>query len=115
MPDGDKTAMVLDELAALAPAQRREVAKELRNLSETFTEVSDGKATSHVLGVLAYLPDSWDGARSGQVEAQPGAGETERLIHRFRSLLSSRACRCMRDAFSHTTNGSNPTVWSSQC
>ena len=29
-------AMVLDELAALDPPQRREVAKELRNVAETF-------------------------------------------------------------------------------
>ncbi len=59
MPDNEKTAgMLLDDLAALDPAQRREVAKELRNLSETFAEVSDGKATSHVLGVLARLLDS---------------------------------------------------------
>jgi hypothetical protein len=34
MPDSEKTAgMLLDDLAALDPAQRREVAKELRNLS----------------------------------------------------------------------------------
>ncbi len=49
--------MLLDELVALAPAQRRKVAKALRNLSQTFAEVSDGKATSHVLGVLAHLLD----------------------------------------------------------
>ncbi len=58
MPDSEKTAMLLDELAALAPAQRREVAKELRNLSDTFAEVPDGKTTAHVLGVLAHLLDS---------------------------------------------------------
>jgi len=58
MPDNEKTAgMLLDELAALDPAQRRKVAKELRNLSETFAEVPDGKAASHVLGVLAHLLD----------------------------------------------------------
>jgi hypothetical protein len=55
MPGSEKTAMLLDELAALAPAQRRQVARELRNLSETFAEVPDGKTTSHVLGVLAHL------------------------------------------------------------
>jgi hypothetical protein len=49
--------MLLDELAALDPAQRRKVAKELRNLSETFAEVPDGKTASHVLGVLAHLLD----------------------------------------------------------
>ncbi len=59
MPDNEKTAgMLLDDLAALAPAQRREVAKELRNVSDTFAEVPDGKTASHVLGVLARLLDS---------------------------------------------------------
>ncbi len=59
MPDNEKTAgMLLDDLAALDPAQRREVAKQLRNLSETFAEVSDGKTAADVLGVLAHLLDS---------------------------------------------------------
>jgi hypothetical protein len=58
MPDNEKTAgMLLDELAALGPAQRRNVAKELRNLSETLAEVPDGKTASHMLGVLAHLLD----------------------------------------------------------
>ena len=57
MPDSEKAAMLLDELAALKPAQRRKVAAELRKLSETFAEVPDGKTTSHVLGVLAHLLD----------------------------------------------------------
>ncbi len=57
MPDSKKTAVMLDELAALDPAQRRQVAKELRQVSETFADVSDGKTTSHVLGVLAHLLD----------------------------------------------------------
>jgi len=43
MPDSAKTAMLLHELAALKPAQRRKVARELRNMSETFAEVSDGQ------------------------------------------------------------------------
>jgi hypothetical protein len=51
------TADLLDTLAALYPAQRRKVAKELRQLSETFAEVTDGKTTSHVLGVVAHLLD----------------------------------------------------------
>ena len=55
MPDSEKTAMVLDELAALAPAQRRKVATLLKNVSETFAKVPDGKTASHVLGVLAHL------------------------------------------------------------
>ena len=57
MPDSEKTAMLLDELAALAPAQRRKVATLLKNVSETFAEVPDGKTASHVLGVLAHLLD----------------------------------------------------------
>jgi len=57
MPDSKKTAVLLDELAALDPAQRRQVAEELRQVSETFAEVPDGKTASHVLGVLAHLLD----------------------------------------------------------
>jgi hypothetical protein len=57
MPDNDKTTTLLDELAVLAPAQRREVAIELRKVAETFAEVSDGKTASHVLGILAHLLD----------------------------------------------------------
>jgi hypothetical protein len=46
MADTEKTpAMLLDELATLDPAQRREVAKELRKVAETFAEVSDGRNT----------------------------------------------------------------------
>jgi len=49
--------MLLDELAALKPAQRRKVARESRNMSETFAGVSDGKTNSNFLGVLAHLLD----------------------------------------------------------
>ena len=39
MADIEKTAgALLDELAALDPAQRREVAKELRKVAETFLD-----------------------------------------------------------------------------
>jgi hypothetical protein len=48
---------LIDELASLGPRERGEVAMTLRRLSETLAEVSDGKTTSHVLGVLAYLLD----------------------------------------------------------
>ena len=52
MADTAKTAsMLLDELAALDPPTRREVAKGLSKVSETFAEVPDGKTASHVLGV----------------------------------------------------------------
>jgi len=49
---------LLADLAALDPAQRREVARKLRTVSETLAEVSDGKTTSHVLGVLVWLLDA---------------------------------------------------------
>jgi len=55
MARSEKTTVLLDDLAALKPAQRREVAKELRQLSQTFAKVPDGKTTSHVLGVIAHL------------------------------------------------------------
>jgi hypothetical protein len=51
-------AALLDRLASLEPQERREVATIVRSLSETLAEVSDGKTTSHVLGVLAHLLDS---------------------------------------------------------
>jgi hypothetical protein len=58
MADTDKTAAtLLDELAALDPQERREVATIVRRLSENLAEVPDGKTTSHVLGVLAHLLD----------------------------------------------------------
>ena len=49
---------LLADLAALDPAQRREVARQLRTVSETLAEVPDGKTTSHVLGVLVRLLDA---------------------------------------------------------
>jgi hypothetical protein len=58
MADTEKSpALLLDDLAALDPSQRSEVARELWKLSETCAEVPDGKTTSHVLGVLACLLD----------------------------------------------------------
>ena len=48
---------LLDGLAGLDPQARRELAATLRQVSATFHEVSDGKTTSHVLGVLAHLLD----------------------------------------------------------
>jgi hypothetical protein len=48
---------MIDEMANLDPQEREEVAVALRRLSETLAEVPDGKATSHVLGVLAHLLD----------------------------------------------------------
>jgi hypothetical protein len=41
--------MLLDDLAALDPPQRREVAVVLRNVAETFAEVPDGRDAAHAL------------------------------------------------------------------
>jgi hypothetical protein len=58
MADTNKTlAMLVDELAALDPARRRELAVALRRLAETLTEVRDGETASHTVGVLAHLLD----------------------------------------------------------
>jgi hypothetical protein len=57
MPNNENIATVLDELAALKPAQRRKLATELKKLSATFAELSDGKTASYVLGVLAHVLD----------------------------------------------------------
>jgi hypothetical protein len=51
-------ATLLDELASLDAAARRELVTTLRTLSETFAEVPDGKTASDVLGVLAHLLDA---------------------------------------------------------
>ena len=51
MPATEKShAMLLDELAALDPPLRRKLATILRQVSETFAEVPDGKTASHTLG-----------------------------------------------------------------
>jgi hypothetical protein len=56
MADTEKThAMLLDELATLDPAQRREVATELRRVAENFAEVPDGRDTAHALRMLAHM------------------------------------------------------------
>lgn len=48
---------LLGELASMNPRARREVATVLGQVSETFSQVPDGKTTSHVVGVLAHLLD----------------------------------------------------------
>jgi|KBSSwiStaDraftv2_1062776.scaffolds.fasta_scaffold4329920_2 hypothetical protein len=54
--DTNKTpTMLVDELAALDPAQRRELAAALRSVADTLAEVRDGKTASHVVGVFAHL------------------------------------------------------------
>jgi hypothetical protein len=51
------STVLIDELAALDPARRRELAAALRRVAEMFAEVRDGKTASYVLGVLARLLD----------------------------------------------------------
>ncbi|MGO9354816.1 MAG: hypothetical protein ACLP3C_29750 [Mycobacterium sp.] len=59
MADIEKTtATLLDELAALEPARRRELAKQLRKVAETFAGVPDGRHTAHTLRMLAHMLDS---------------------------------------------------------
>ena len=59
MSGTEKTAAtLLDDLAALDPRQRREVATELRKVAETFFAVPDGRHTAHALGLLAHWLDS---------------------------------------------------------
>ncbi len=56
--DNKKTpATLLDELVALDPAGRRELAAALRSVAETLAEGPDAKTAAHVLGVLAHLLD----------------------------------------------------------
>jgi hypothetical protein len=56
MSDTEKSpATLLDELASLDPQARRELGTTLREVSESFAEVPDGKTASHVLGVLAHM------------------------------------------------------------
>ena len=45
------------EFAGLDPQTRRALATTLRQASDTFAEVADGKTASHVRGVLAHLLD----------------------------------------------------------
>jgi hypothetical protein len=50
MADSEQTAAtLLDGLAALDPAQLREVASVLRRVAETFAQVPDGRDTAHTL------------------------------------------------------------------
>jgi hypothetical protein len=51
------SATLLDELAALEPQSRHELATTLRQVSETLVVVRDGQKASYVLGVLAHLLD----------------------------------------------------------
>ncbi len=55
MADTKTAARLLDELTD--PAQRRQVAKELRQLAESFAGVPDGRDTARTLGLLAHWLD----------------------------------------------------------
>ena len=50
-------AALLDQLAALDPVQRRELAKKLRAVADTCAEVDDGRQTAHALGLLTHFLD----------------------------------------------------------
>ena len=48
---------LFDELASLDLQARQEVATILRQVSETFEEVPDGRHTAHTLRLLAHFLD----------------------------------------------------------
>ena len=57
MSGTEKTApTLLDDLAAIDPSQRREVAAALRGVAETFAGVPDGRH-AHTPGLLAHFLD----------------------------------------------------------
>jgi hypothetical protein len=58
MAEAEKSAAtLLGELAALDLQARREVATTLRQVSDTFAEVPDGRHTAHTLRLLAHWLD----------------------------------------------------------
>ena len=50
--------LLLDQLAARDPPQRREVAAALRTVAETFAGVPDGRDTANAPRMLAHMLDS---------------------------------------------------------
>ena len=76
MADTEKTpAMLLDELAALDPAQRREVATTLRQVAEAFAEMPDGRHTAHTnqhAAAAGKLSDILDRLRKGSGQGRRG-------------------------------------------
>ena len=50
-------AVLLDDLAALDPPQRRELAEELRKVAGTSAGVPNGRDTAHALRLLAHFLD----------------------------------------------------------
>ena len=65
----ETAAMLLDELAAPDPLTRRQVAKELRNVTETFAEVPDGKTAS-----CGHRQLNWGPAESRREDRVRGSG-----------------------------------------
>ncbi len=53
----DRELSLFDELVSLDPQARHELGTTLRQVSESFAEVPDGKTAAYVLGVLAHLLD----------------------------------------------------------
>ncbi len=77
MPDSEKTAMLLDELAALAPVQRRKVATLLKNVSETFAEVPDGKTARMSSACSPTYSSRTDLSRNRSVPGQASVPSTQ--------------------------------------
>ena len=86
-------ATLLDQLASLDPQERRKVATVVRSLSETFTEVPDGRDTAHALPVAGPHPRSelTGAAPSSRVRANTRSGHRERGRSRQRSDTTGRA------------------------
>lgn len=57
MADDGTVATLLDQLVALDPAARRDVAAMLRSLAGLAEEYRDGRSIAHTCGVLADLLD----------------------------------------------------------
>ena len=84
-------ATLLDELAALDPAQRREVAAALRNVAETFAGVPDGRdvltgaSKGHVIERTLYT------TRCGLGPCQSQPVRSVESSHSRRAIAGSRA------------------------
>ena len=75
MGDVEKSpAMLLDELASLYPQARRKLATILRQMSETFAEVPDGKTAAHTaptINVVAGTASIDVGTLLGEISSRP--------------------------------------------
>ncbi len=76
-------ATLLDEVAALNPHQRREVAKELRKVAETFAGVPDGRDTALTLRLQANMLVRHNG---GTTASEPTS--TTRIVYTRLSTIA---------------------------